>query len=106
MAENRKPNGALDLELDETVALGNYANLAIISHSATEFILDFATLLPGLPKPKVQSRVILTPEHAKRLMYSLHEKISRYETNVRMIEISHPDDETPNEGFGTKIGEA
>ena len=85
MNEN-KPHG-IDLELDADVAQGHYSNLAIISHSTSEFILDFAAMLPGLPKAKVKSRIILTPEHAKRLLMSLQETVARYETNVGRIEI-------------------
>ena len=73
MAEIKKMG--LDIELDETTAQGNYSNLAIISHSTSEFIIDFATVLPGVPKARVKSRVILTPEHAKRLLLSLQENI-------------------------------
>ena len=80
MAEIKKMG--LDIELDETTAQGNYSNLAIISHSTSEFIIDFATVLPGVPKARVKSRVILTPEHAKRLLLSLQENITRYESNV------------------------
>ena len=72
MAEQKMGN--LDIELDETVAQGHYSNLVIISHSTSEFILDFATVLPGLPKAKVKSRLVLTPEHAKRLLLSLDRK--------------------------------
>lgn len=78
----------IDVELDEAVAQGSYANLAIISHSASEFILDFAAVLPGLPKAKVKSRIILAPEHAKRLMLSLQENIARYESNIGRINIT------------------
>lgn len=93
----------LDIELDETTAQGNYSNLAIISHSTSEFILDFATVLPGVPKAKVKSRVILTPEHAKRLLLSLQENITRYESTLGKINIpQHP---APAEPFGSK-GEA
>lgn len=77
----------IDLELDAEVAQGHYSNLAIISHSPTEFIVDFAAILPGLPKAKVKSRIILTPEHAKRLLLSLQDNIARYETNVGRIEV-------------------
>lgn len=86
----------MDIELDAEVAQGNYSNLAIISHSTSEFILDFATILPGLPKAKVRSRIILTPEHAKRLLLSLQENIQRYETNIGKIEI--PAHNVPNTG--------
>ena len=58
----------IDVELEEAVAQGTYANLAIISHSTSEFVLDFAAVLPGVPKAKVKSRIILAPEHAKRLL--------------------------------------
>ena len=61
----------IDVELEEAVAQGTYANLAIISHSTSEFVLDFAAVLPGVPKAKVKSRIILAPEHAKRLLLSL-----------------------------------
>jgi hypothetical protein len=85
MSENKQHG--IDLELDAEVAQGHYSNLAIISHSTSEFILDFAAILPGLPKAKVKSRIILTPEHAKRLMLSLQENITRYENNVGKINI-------------------
>lgn len=78
MAENN--NLGIDLELDETVAQGNYSNLAIIAHSTSEFIIDFAAVMPAVPKAKVKSRIILTPEHAKRLLMSLQENIVRYES--------------------------
>ena len=80
----------IDLELDAEVAQGHYSNLAIISHSTSEFILDFAAILPGLPKAKVKSRIILTPEHAKRLLMSLQENVARYESNVGRIELQQP----------------
>ena len=65
----------IDVELNADVAQGHYSNLAIISHSTSEFILDFAAMLPGLPKAQVKSRIILTPEHAKRLLMSLQENM-------------------------------
>lgn len=85
MNENNKPG--IEIQLDEQVAQGNYCNLAIIAHSTSEFVLDFATMLPGLPKARVKSRVVLTPEHAKRLLLSLQENINRYENNVGKINI-------------------
>ena len=88
MAEFQKQG--IDIELSEEVAQGNYSNLAIISHSTSEFIVDFATILPGLKKAKVKSRVILTPEHAKRLLLSLQENITRYESDIAKIEIPKP----------------
>ena len=80
----------IDFELSEEIAEGNYANLAIISHSTSEFVIDFATILPGIQKAKVKNRVVLTPEHAKRLLLSLQENITRYESNIAKIEIPRP----------------
>lgn len=85
MSEVKQPG--IDVELDAEVAQGHYSNLAIISHSTSEFILDFAAILPGLPKAKVKSRIILTPEHAKRLLLSLQDNVARYETNVGRIDV-------------------
>lgn len=98
MSEVKKPG--IEIHLDEQVAQGNYCNLAIIAHSTSEFILDFATVLPGCPKAQVKSRVILTPEHAKRLLLSLQENISRYESNVGKINI--PSKQAMMEPFGNK----
>ena len=80
----------IELEITEEVAEGNYSNLAVISHSTSEFIIDFATLLPGIKKAKVKNRVILTPEHAKRLLLSLQDNITRYESNIAKIEVFKP----------------
>ena len=79
--ENEKNNNQLQIELKEEVAQGTYANLAIITHSSSEFIVDFVRVMPGLPKAGVQSRIVLTPEHAKRLMYALQENVAKYERN-------------------------
>ena len=77
--ENQNPNNQLQIELKEEVAQGTYANLAIITHSSSEFILDFVRVMPGIPKAGVQSRVVLAPEHAKRLLSALEENIGKYE---------------------------
>ena len=74
----QQPN-QLNIEISEEVAEGNYANLAIITHSHAEFVIDFVNVMPGTPKSKVKSRIILTPQHAKRLMKALTENIGRYE---------------------------
>lgn len=81
MAEDKaKPNqNQLNIELDEKVADGTYANLAIINHSVSEFVVDFVNVMPGTPKAKVKSRIILTPQHAKRLSKALAENVSRFE---------------------------
>ncbi len=100
----------VEVDLSEDIAQGCYANLAIISHSPTEFILDFASMLPGMQKPKVNNRVILTPEHAKRLIQSLQDNISRYERNFGAID-GNSREAQPQDPFAIlnntpKIGEA
>lgn len=77
--EDQNANNQLQIELKEDVAQGIYANLAIISHSSSEFILDFIRVMPGMPKANVQSRIVLAPEHAKRLQRALEENIAKYE---------------------------
>ena len=77
----------LQLELPQDVAQGSYANLAIITHSSSDFILDFARILPGVGKAKVNNRIILAPEHAKRLLQALQENIIRYERDFGKIQI-------------------
>ncbi len=77
--DNKKQN-QINIELNEEVGSGTYANLAVITHSASEFVLDFVRIMPGLPKAKVQSRIILTPEHAKRLLHALQDNISKFES--------------------------
>ncbi len=79
MVEDNNKQNQLNIELDEAVAEGTYANLAIINHSVSEFVVDFVNVMPGIPKAKVKSRIILTPQHAKRLMKALGENISRFE---------------------------
>lgn len=79
--------GQFQLELPQDVAQGEYANFAIITHSSSDFILDFARMLPGVPKALVKSRVILAPEHAKRLLMALQENILRYENEFGKIQI-------------------
>ncbi|MBR5492202.1 MAG: DUF3467 domain-containing protein [Alistipes sp.] len=87
MAEFQKQGQGMEIHLSDEVAQGNYSNLAIISHSPSEFIVDFAAILPGMQKANVKTRVILTPEHAKRLLLSLQENITRYESNIAKIDI-------------------
>jgi hypothetical protein len=80
MSDNNQPqSGQINIELDEKVAEGIYSNLAIINHSPSEFVLDFVTIMPGVPKSKVKSRIILTPQHAKRFLKALGENIHRFE---------------------------
>ena len=81
-------NNQLQIELKEEVAQGTYANLAIITHSSSEFILDFVRVMPGVPKAGVQSRIIVAPEHAKRLLRALEDNIAKYERAFGPIRIS------------------
>lgn len=76
--ENQQQN-QLNIEISEEVAEGVYANLAIITHSHAEFVIDFVNVMPGTPKSKVKSRIILTPQHAKRFMKALTENVQRFE---------------------------
>ena len=103
---NENNQHGIDIELDADVAQGHYSNLAIISHSTSEFILDFAAILPGLPKAKVKSRIILTPEHAKRLMMSLQENIIRYESAMGKIEVQMQPSADEGVTMGFNVGEA
>lgn len=80
MSEEKKPKkGQINIELDEKVAEGIYSNLAIINHSVSEFVVDFVSIMPGTPKSKVKSRIILTPQHAKRLLKALNDNVKRFE---------------------------
>ncbi len=80
--DNNKQNkpGEINIELPEDVAEGTYSNLAIITHSHSEFIIDFIRMMPGVPKAKVKQRIILTPQHAKRLMRALIDNVKKFES--------------------------
>ncbi len=77
--EQQQNNNQLNIEISEEMAEGSYANLAIITHSHAEFVIDFVSVMPNTPKSKVKSRVIFTPMHAKRFMKAMVENIQRYE---------------------------
>ena len=80
MSESKKNDkGKINIELDANVAEGTYSNLAIINHSISEFVVDFVTIMPGVPKNKVKSRIILTPQHAKRFSKALIDNVNRFE---------------------------
>lgn len=80
MSEEKKQKGKqINIELDEAVAEGTYSNLAIINHSVSEFVVDFINIMPGRPKSKVKSRIILTPQHAKRLLKALADNVQKFE---------------------------
>lgn len=89
------------IELKQDVAKGTYSNLAIITHSRSEFIIDFATMLPGIPKPEVSNRIIMTPENAKRLYLALQDNIGKYEAQNSTISLSSDSKPSfPMGGFG------
>ena len=94
MDNNEKKQLSLDLKPE--VAKGSYSNLAIISHSPSEFIIDFATMLPGLQKPEITNRIVMNPEHAKRLLNALSDNINKYETQFGQI---NPREQQPKGTF-------
>ena len=104
--ENEQKQQGLQIELTPDKAQGEYANLAIITHSPSEFVLDFARMLPGLQKAQVRSRVILAPEHAKRLLAALQENIMRYEQNFGPIRMPQPQQGGTIAPFKLSKGEA
>jgi hypothetical protein len=93
--QNQDPN-QINIELSEEIADGIYSNLAIITHSPAEFVVDFVRMMPGTPKAKVKSRILLTPQHAKRLMKALVDNIGKYESQHGAIK----DIENGNQGGG------
>ncbi len=99
--ENKNPQQRITLDLGEKEAEGIYSNLTLISHSPAEFILDFARLVPGMPKSKVHARVIMTPQSAKALAKSLAVNIERFETNHGEIKLAGQPDTSQNIGFQT-----
>ena len=86
MPEQATNNNQLNIEISEEMADGQYANLAIITHSHAEFVIDFVNVMPGTPKSKVRARIILTPQHAKRFMKALTENIGRFEAGNGKIQ--------------------
>ena len=106
MNENDNKKGQLQLELPQEVAQGEYANFAIITHFSSDFVLDFARVLPGVPKAMVKSRVLLAPEHAKRLLGALQENIMRYERAFGPIRIPDAKGGGTIAPFGNPKGEA
>ena len=96
---NDNPTNQLQIELNDEVAQGIYANLAVITHSSSEFIVDFIRVMPGLPKAGVKSRIILTPEHAKRLMRALEDNVRKYENSFGTIHLNEESTIQPIPGF-------
>ncbi len=85
---NKTTVNQINIELSDDVAEGIYSNLAIISHSNAEFVVDFVRVLPGLPKAKVKARIVLSPQHAKRLIFALQDNIMKYERVHGPIELT------------------
>ena len=85
--ENNQQDNQLNIELSEEMAEGTYSNLAIITHSNAEFVVDFIRVMPGVPKAKVKSRIVLTPQHAKRLLLALGDNIVKYEEQNGTIDL-------------------
>jgi len=99
--EDQKNNNQLQIELSEEVAQGIYSNLAVITHSSSEFVIDFVRVMPGIPKATVKSRIIITPEHAKRLVMALQENIQKFEsTNGPIKNVRGHDPMLPPMAFG------
>ena len=91
MDDNKKKDG-LNIELSEEVAQGSYSNLAIINHSPSEFVLDFTRILPGVPKAKVHSRIIMAPPHAKTFLKALNDNVSKFESKHGKIKLPNNED--------------
>lgn len=89
----------MNIELSEDIALGVYSNLAVITHSPAEVVCDFIQMMPGMPKGKVRSRVLMTPQNAKRFLHALADNIEKYEQNFGVIE--EPQTGMPPMHFGT-----
>lgn len=96
--QNLPENNELSIELSEEVAEGIYSNLAIITHSNTEFVLDFIRVMPGISKAKVKSRIILTPEHAARLLGALQDNLTRFEAQLK-AGVQHQQADTGSKDF-------
>ncbi len=109
MAENKErekqPQNQINIELTEDIAEGIYSNLAMIAHSNSEFVIDFIRLMPGVPKARVKARIIITPEHARRLLAALEDNIAKYERTFGTINQTQEPPGFPM-NFGGAMGEA
>ena len=102
--EPQAKKNQINIELNENIAEGIYANLAMVAYSGSEFVIDFIRLMPGLPKAKVKSRIVITPQHAKRLQSVLEDNINKYEDIFGPIKDAE-DSHLPM-SFGDSTGEA
>ena len=103
--EQKPVQNQINIELSDEIAEGVYANLAMIAHSNSEFVIDFIRLMPGVPKAKVKSRIVITPEHAKRLSNALIDNIRKYEETFGPIKKTEDTPKFPI-NFGGTVGEA
>jgi hypothetical protein len=106
MADPKMNQNKLNIELSDEVAEGQYSNMAVITHSHAEFIVDFVKMMPGVPKGKVKSRIILTPEHAKRLYKALADNLRKFEAMYGPIKDSGMKDPGTQFTMGGPAGEA
>ncbi len=95
MENEQQKTNQISIELNEEIAQGIYSNLAIITHSSSEFIIDFVRIMPGVPKAQVKSRIILTPEHTKRLLHALKDNISKYESIHGVVKFTEGEEGPP-----------
>jgi hypothetical protein len=103
--ENQDQGNQINIELSEEMAEGIYANLAMIAHSNTEFVIDFIRLMPGVPKAKVKSRIVMTPEHAVRFLQALKDNVERYQDSFGDIKDMSDMPKIPF-NFGGTMGQA
>lgn len=107
MSDNNQNKQQINIELSEEIAQGVYSNLAVITHSNSEFVIDFVRVMPGVPKANVKSRIILTPEHAKRLLLALQDNVARFERANGPIKMNPGGDPMlPPMGFGGPTAQA
>ena len=105
MENQNKNTNEINIELPEEIAEGIYSNLAIISHSHSEFVIVFIRLMPNVPSAKVKSRIVLTPQHAKRLMKALSDNIVKFENQFGVIQDPEPS-QFPPMSFNTPVAQA
>ncbi|MEZ4920241.1 MAG: DUF3467 domain-containing protein [Saprospiraceae bacterium] len=104
MSDKKAQQPAINIEISEEISEGIYSNLAIISHSNAEFVIDFIRMMPNVPKAKVKSRIVITPQHAKRLLSALKDNVLKYEQQFGRID--EPDQAFPQMNFNTPTGQA
>ncbi len=102
--QNQNQQPAINIEISEEISEGIYSNLAIISHSNAEFVVDFIRLMPNVPKAKVKARIIITPQHAKRLLAALKDNVQKYELQFGKIDDEQPP--FPPMNFGPPTAQA